>query len=100
MCIRDREWVIAANAECAKLLRPDLIIFLDITPAASLERIRKSRAFLDLYETEERLKGVRANYFKAMDRIQEEENILVIDATLAEGEIANQIWQAVSALLK
>lgn len=89
------DWVVAANSECAKLLRPDLIFFLDITPEASLERIRKSRAFLDLYETEERLTKVRDNYFRAMKKIEGEENIVVLDATQEEkvifGQIAKQI---------
>jgi dTMP kinase len=92
------DWVMTANAECAKLLRPDLIIFLDITPEKSLERIRKSRAFLDLYETEERLKKVRDNYFLAMKRIEDEENILVLDATLPEEQLVEQIWEAVKSL--
>ncbi|MEM1326323.1 MAG: dTMP kinase [Bacteroidota bacterium] len=92
------DWVMAANAECAKLLRPDLIIFLDITPEKSLERIRKSRAFLDLYETEERLKKVRDNYFLAMKRIEKEENILVLDATLPADQLEEVIFQAVQKL--
>jgi len=92
------DWVIAANSECAKLLRPNLVIFLDITPEVSLERIRKSREMLDLYETEERLIKVRANYFKAMQLIENQENILVIDATLEEAVIAKKIKEAVSQI--
>ncbi|MEM9886989.1 MAG: dTMP kinase [Bacteroidota bacterium] len=93
------DWVIFANSECKKLLRPDLTIFLDITVAASLARIRKSRAFLDLYETEERLKTVRTNYFTAMERVQAEEHLLVLDATEAEEKIAERIWEAFLSLL-
>ncbi|MEM6696822.1 MAG: dTMP kinase [Bacteroidota bacterium] len=92
------DWVIAANGECAKLLRPDLIFFLDITPEASLERIRKSRAFLDLYETEERLTKVRDNYFKAMKKIEAEENIVILDATQEEDVIFEQIKKEVESL--
>lgn len=92
------DWVMAANAACAELLRPDLIIFLDITPEKSLERLRKSRELLDLYETEERLQKVHTNYFVAMQRIKKEENILVIDATLEPDNIAHQIWKKVVAL--
>lgn len=92
------DWVMAANSECAKLLRPDLIVFLDISPEKSLERLRESRQFLDLYETEERLTKVRTNYFVAMQRIGQEENILVIDATLEEEEIADRIWKTVELM--
>ncbi|MEN0051887.1 MAG: dTMP kinase [Bacteroidota bacterium] len=92
------DWVIAANRECAKLLRPDLVIFLDITPEKSLARIKKSRASLDLYETEEQLKKVRKNYFIAMERVEAEEHIVVIDATQKETVIAATIWEAVAGL--
>ncbi|MEL6941667.1 MAG: dTMP kinase, partial [Bacteroidota bacterium] len=92
------DWVIAANSECANLLRPDLIFFLDITPEASLERIRKSRASFDLYETEERLTKVRNNYFTAMKKIGKEEQIVVLDATQAEEVIFEQILAQIEKL--
>ncbi|MEM8524370.1 MAG: dTMP kinase [Bacteroidota bacterium] len=90
------DWVIAANAECAKLLRPDLIFFLNIKPKVSLARIRKSRAFLDLYETEERLTKVRDNYFKAMEKIGAAEYIVVLDATQEEEVIFEQIREHIN----
>ncbi len=93
------EWVIAANAECAQLLRPDVIFFIDIAPEESLERLKKGRAFLDLYENLERLKSVRTNYMRAIERVQKEENIIRIDGNQSEAVIAAEIWAKVQEIL-
>ncbi len=93
------DWVIAANAECAKLLRPDIIFFIDISAEESLERLKKGRAFLDLFENLERLKSVRANYMRAIERVEKEENIIRIDGSQSEATIAAEIWEQVQEIL-
>ena len=93
------EWVIAANAECAQLMRPDLIFFIDISAEESLERLRKGRDFLDMYENLERLQSVRNNYMRAIERVQAEENIVRIDGSQSEAAIAAEIWVKVQTIL-
>jgi dTMP kinase len=92
------DWLIACNAECAKLLRPDVIFFLDLSPEESLARLTKTRTHLDLYETKERLTTVRQQYHLAIQRIQHEENIVMLNATMAEKVIAEKIWAVVEKL--
>lgn len=92
------QWVINANSECAKLMRPDIIFFLDVQPDVSLKRLQQSRDFLDLFETQERLEQVRANYFTAIERVKAAENIVVLDATQSQVQLANQIWTIVQQL--
>jgi dTMP kinase len=93
------DWVISANSECAKLMRPDIIFFLNISPEASLERIRKTRAFLDLYETKDRLTQVRSNYYKAIDAVKAKENVIILDATKSEEQLFQQIWRHIAKSL-
>ena len=93
------DWVIAANAECAKLLRPDLTFFIDIAPEESLDRLKKGRAFLDLFENLDRLKSVRVNYMRAMERVQAEENIVRVDGNQSEEAIAAVIWKKAQEIL-
>lgn len=94
------DWVIAANSECAKLMRPDIIFFLDISPEDSLERIRKTRAFFDLYETKDRLTQVRSNYYKAIGAVKSTENIVILDATQPEEKLFQQIIKEVNKILE
>ena len=100
MCLHvSLDWVIDANSICAELLRPDLIIFIDITAEVSLERLSKGRASLDKYENFERISTVRKNYFDAMKRFEGIENIIVIDGNRSMEEVANNIWNLVITIL-
>ena len=89
------DWVIESNSLSAELLRPDLNIFIDISPEISLERIRKSRSSVDLYETMENLKIVRDKYFEAMEKLKSEERIFITDGNRPQELIAADIWNEI-----
>jgi dTMP kinase len=92
----DLDWVIQANSLSAGLLRPDLNIYIDITPAQSIERIQKGRNTIELYETLENLQNVHDKYFEVMDLLKGEENIFVINGNRLPEEISNDIWSEIS----
>lgn len=93
------DWVIQANSICQTLMQPDIIFFLDVPPEVSIARLRASRGFLDLYETETRLKTVRANYLKAIEKVKAQENIHIIDATQPIEAIELAIWKIIMKYL-
>lgn len=88
----EMDWVIAANALSAKILKPDINIFLDASPETCIKRLRHGRFHLELYENFETLQSVRDNYFKAFKKLKHAENILIIDADRSADEIADDIW--------
>lgn len=92
------QWVIQANAICAQLLRPDLNIFIDIEPETGMERLRKGRASLELFETLDNQKKVRDKYFEVMEQLKSEENMFITNGDRSPGEIAGDIWDAVKKL--
>ncbi len=89
------DWVIAANAQSAQLLRPTATIFIDVDPEVSLARIAKNRFHTELYETQERLIQVRDLYRQAFEKQRDVENILVLNGNLEPDDLAQHIWQAV-----
>lgn len=93
------EWVIKANEISASLLKPDLIVFVDVNPAISMQRIKANRSVTELYETMENLELVRSNYFKAFDLLGNQENIFITEGNLPIDEVENNIWQKVSSML-
>ena len=93
------DWVIQSNALAAGLLRPDLNIFIDIDPETSMERIRKGRNSLELFETFENQKKVRDKYVEVMERLKEEEKIFITNGNRLPEEIAEEIWKAVGKIL-
>lgn len=94
------DWVIKTNEESAKVLRPDLNIFIDIDADTAMERITKNRFHVELFEKKSRLEKVRNNYLKAFDLMKEEENILIVNGTKSPEEIAEEIWKHVEPLFK
>ena len=95
----DMKWVIDANAMSAELLRPDLNIYLDIDPEASMDRLHSDRPSLELFENVENLKIVRNKYHEAIELLRHEENVFMLDAHRAPHIIASEIWNEVSQLL-
>ena len=95
----DIAWVINANSLSADLLRPDLNIYIDISPEESMKRLNKGRAAIELYESIENLKKVKEKYFEAFELLGEAEKISIIDGHRPEKEISNDIWDEVSKLV-
>ena len=84
------EWVESLNSRAQKLLRPDLQIFIDVPPELAMERIRKNRRNLEVFEKTERLSAVREAFLAVMARLPEE-NIVMIDGTRTVEEIHENI---------
>lgn len=95
----DMEWVIQANALSADLLRPDLNIYIDISPEVSMERLKKGRNSFEMYETLENQKMVYDKYKEAFDRIGDAEKVFVTDGNRKTDLIAEDIRIAVEALI-
>lgn len=81
------EWVIAANQVCADLLRPDITFYIDISVKESLHRITTNRQEIDIFENEERITKVHANYLKAIEAIKKEENIVIINGEQSPAKV-------------
>jgi dTMP kinase len=96
----DMDWVIAANKVCADLLRPDIVFFIDISAKESMKRLSASRAFLDLFETEEKMDQVIINYKKAIQKEGKKDNVVIIDGQRSVEEIFEEVWELTSKIIK
>ena len=92
----EMDWVIEANSVSAELLRPTLTVFLDVSVDRAMERIRRGRDRVELFEREDRLRQTRALYFEAFERLKGTEAVAVVDGGLPEDEVARRVWAAVS----
>jgi dTMP kinase len=88
--------VIEANSLSSKLLRPDLNIYIDISPDISITRINHGRSSMELYETKENLQQVREKYMEAFAKLKSEEAIFITEGNRPAELIAKDIWQEVS----
>lgn len=86
------EQVIAMNAPSKDMLRPELHIFVDIDPDTAVARIAANRQHTELFEKKSRLAKTRECYMNAIEKLQDEENIVIIDGTQSIEEIAEEVW--------
>jgi len=95
----DQDWVIKANSLAAGLLRPDLNIYIDISPEISIERLNKGRTSIELYETLDNLRVVRDKYLELIELLKDEEKVFIANGDQSPDGIANDIWSTVSGIL-
>ena len=89
------DWVIQSNSLSAQLLRPDINIYIDIPPEASMERLNKGRHSMDFYETLDNLTKVRNLYLDVIERLKDEENTVIVEGNRTTEAIASDIWNHV-----
>ena len=94
----DYDWVKAMNLSCPEIRKPDLCIYLDLTPEQSLNRIRAGRDSMEIYENEETLTKVRNAFLSVLDDLSSTDNIVRINAYRTPEEIAKDIADAVDGL--
>lgn len=91
------DWVIEANKLSAQLLRPTVTVFLDVPAQAAMERIRRNRDHVELFEKEERLRQTRALYLEAFERLKDVETVAMVDGSGTEDQVAERVWAVVSS---
>jgi dTMP kinase len=94
----DMDWVIALNREATKLLRPDLTIYIDISPEVSMQRIQKGRESVEMYETLENQKQVYAMYEKAFELEKDHEMVFRVNGDQSAEKISDEIQEGISKL--
>jgi dTMP kinase len=82
----------------AELRRPDLNIYIDISPEASMKRLNSDRDSIELYETVENLHNVRAKYKEAFELTKFKDNVFTINGDSAPHVVAAEIWNEVSQM--
>lgn len=91
------EWVEALNRPAMELLRPDLVIFLDITPEESMKRVAR-RNERERYETLEKQMKIRNKFFEVFERYKDVENIVIVRSEEEKERTQQSVRRAADAL--
>jgi dTMP kinase len=94
------DWVIQANAMSAEILRPDVNIFIDVSPEVSMHRVHTNRESVELFETLDSLKLVRSKYMEAFEKQKGVENVFTVDGDRSPELIAGDIWNKVQTMME
>ena len=92
----DPEWVSNMNLNCPEIMRPDVCVFLDLTPEQSMARINRNRATQEIYENEEKLTQVRNQFYCVFEQLRERDNIQIVNAYRSVEEIHADIVALIS----
>lgn len=92
--IQDLNWLLKINE---KFLLPDLTFFLKVSPKICIERIKKSRFEITLFEKESVLKKVWENYERLAKIFK---NVHIIDGEKEIEEVFSKIKEIVERKLK
>ena len=93
----DYRWVKGMNVDCPDIRKPDLCIFLDITPKEALARIGKRGEAKEIYEKEETLTLFRDTFLRVFASLGD--NVAVIDASGTPEEVAARVLAAAEKIL-
>ena len=91
----DYAWVRALNIDCPEIRRPDLCLFLDLTPEVSMARISIGRESTEIFENVETLTKVRNSFMRVIDDLSADESIKVIDASADIEAVSASVLKAV-----
>ena len=89
----DFDWVKGMNVGCPAIRRPDLCIFLDISPKEALSRIGKRGEAKEIYEKEETLTLFRETFLRVFASLGD--NVAIVDASGDADEVAARVLAAV-----
>lgn len=79
--------------------RPDLCIFLDLTPEKSLERIQNNRESKEIFENYETLQRTREKFYEVFEYMREKgDRIVTIDASGTVDSVSQKIISAVKEI--
>ncbi len=96
------EDVYELNRPCVQRLAPDAIVYLDVPPEVTRARREADRASEEIYDADDKQRQIRARFESALDHIAKmegEAKIIRVNAARPIDEVADEIWDRVSALL-
>ncbi len=88
----DFSWVRDMNLHCPEIRKPDICVFLDLEPKVSLARINSRNISTEIYETEEILAAVRAQFYAAFEALGDK--VAIVDAAADIDTVAARINEA------
>ncbi|MBE6789819.1 MAG: dTMP kinase [Ruminococcaceae bacterium] len=92
----DLDWAMNMHFSCPEVRRPDLVLFLTMEPEKCIERIRANRPdeAIEIYENTESLTKISRQFDTVFSILNEDENIVYIDADGTVEEVSERLFEA------
>lgn len=93
-------WVLEANSISTDLLRPDLTIYLDISPSVAAQRLEVRQGLTDKFEVTDRLAVAHSGYEEALTLVDGVEKVARIAAEIGTEALIIEVRDAVRILFE
>lgn len=90
----DLGWVIDANLNCPEILKPDVCIYLDVSPEECDKRIESGRDSREIFEEIGKIRRIRDKYMEVF-KLLKGHNIKIVKAVGSPEEIAKRVYEAI-----
>ncbi len=92
----DLNWAMDMHFNCPEVRKPDLVIFLTMSPEKCVERIRANRPdeAIEIYENVESLTKISRQFDTVFEKLKDRENIVYIDADGTIEEVSQRLFEA------
>ncbi len=92
----DLQWAMDMHFACPEIRKPDLVLFLTMSPERCIERIRANRPddAIEIYENTESLTKISRQFDTIFEKLRDRENIVYIDAWGTIKEVSQRLFDA------
>lgn len=92
----DLDWAMNMHFSCPEIRKPDLVLFLTMSPEKCVERIRANRPdeAIEIYENTESLTKISRQFDAVFEKLKDSENIVYIDADGTIEEVSERLAAA------
>jgi len=87
--IKDKKWLFDINK---RFILPDITIFVDASPEVCIERIKKDRFSVELFEKIEKLKKVRKGYLEIFKKFK---NIYTVNGNKSIKDVSRDVKKVI-----
>ena len=94
----DYEWVKAINCSCPEIRKPDLCVFIDVSPEVAIKRIKSDRATTEIFEEVGKLTRIRETFLSIFEDLKDD-NVAVINGDGSPESVFEDIYTSVTGLM-
>jgi dTMP kinase len=94
----DYEWVKAMNCSCPEIRKPDLCVFIDVSPNVAIERITSDRATTEIFEEVGKLTRIRETFINIFNDLKDD-NVVLINGDKNMEDVSDDVFAEVMRTL-
>ena len=95
----DYEWVKALNCSCPEIRKPDLCVFIDVSPEVAIKRITSDRATTEIFEEVGKLTSIRDTFLRIFEDLKDD-NVAIIDGDGTPDIVSDKVLEKIEDLME